>query len=101
MRGRELQAYIREQIKRRLGSRSWTWLAHEAGVRRTTLISQMSRSKISVEVLVGVADALGADPGDLLPPPGGLRPSPPRKLEAIARISEYLEVLAEELEENY
>lgn len=100
MRGRELQAYIRREIKRRLGSRSWTWLADAAGVRRTTLISQMSRSKISVEVLVGVAEALGAGPGDLLPPHGGPGPSTPRKLEAIARISEYLRVLEEGLEED-
>lgn len=99
MRGRELQAYIRRQIKRRLGSKSWTWLAREAGVRRTTLVSQMSRSKISVDVLVGVADALGVVPGDLLPPPPG--PQPPKPgADAMVRISRYLQVLAQELEED-
>ncbi|MDZ7779500.1 MAG: helix-turn-helix domain-containing protein [Gemmatimonadota bacterium] len=100
MRGRNLQEYIRRQITRRLGSRSWTWLADEAGVPRTTLVSQMSRSKLSVEVLVGVSEALNTDIRELLPPPpDGLGPSSPRSIDAIARISEYLQVLERELED--
>jgi len=69
MRGRELHAHIRDEIARHLGRRSWSWLAREAGVPRSTLITQASRPKFSVEVLVRVADALGHEVSSFLPDP--------------------------------
>jgi phosphohistidine phosphatase SixA len=43
------------------------WLAEEAGVPRTTLVSQVRRGRFSLEVLVRVADALDAGVSDFIP----------------------------------
>jgi hypothetical protein len=67
MKGRELHEYIRVQIERRLGDRSWSWLAEQAGVARSTLASQRARPKFSIEVLVRVAGALNQELTALLP----------------------------------
>jgi len=68
MNGRELHNFIRRCIERRLGQHSWSWLAREAGVPRSTLITQAARPKFSVEILVRVAGALHMEVTDLLPP---------------------------------
>lgn len=67
MKDRELHAFIRGEIERRLGPRSWSWLAREAKVPRSTLITQAARPKFSVSVLVRVAAAFDQDVSDLLP----------------------------------
>lgn len=66
--GRELHRFVRAQVIRRLGSRTWKWLAHRSGIPPSTLSSQVSRPKFSLEVVVRIAHALGEDPASLLPP---------------------------------
>ena len=41
-----------------LGERSWTWLARQAAVPKSTLFTQKARPKFSVEMLVAIAHAL-------------------------------------------
>lgn len=66
MRGKELHEFISAQIDRRLGTRSWAWLARESDVPRSTLMTQKARPKFSLEVVVSVADTLGCELADLL-----------------------------------
>lgn len=68
MRGRTLHLYVRERILSVLGDRPLKWLASSAGVPTSTLSAQLLRPKFSLEVVVRVADALGLDPCELLPP---------------------------------
>lgn len=67
MHGRELHQFILDRLEQRLGDRSWSWLARASGVPRTTLVTQASRRRFSVEVLVKVATALDEDVGHFLP----------------------------------
>jgi hypothetical protein len=55
VRGRELHEFILAQVERRLGPRSWAWLAREADVPRSTLMTQKGRPKFSVDVVASVA----------------------------------------------
>jgi transcriptional regulator with XRE-family HTH domain len=88
--GRELHGYIRQQIERRLGGRSWKWLAEEAGVARTTLITQAARPRFSVEVLVRVAGALERDVAYFLPQDHD-QPSVERARKALHELERYLQ----------
>lgn len=74
MRGRDLHAFILSRVRERLGDRSWSWLADEAGIPRTTLITQASRPRFSVDVLVNVAHALDRDVAYFLPGRGRTEP---------------------------
>lgn len=93
MRGKELHEYILSRVKQRLGSRSWRWLADRAGVPRTTLVTQASRPKFSVDVLVSVARALDRDVGHFLPGPADEQPSD-------VEVKQALEVLVRHLSED-
>lgn len=93
MRGRELHDHIRRQIERRLGGRSWTWLAEESGVPRTTLASQSKRPKFSVDVLLRVATALDQDVTDLLPEVSPVRDPRARALRALSLLEDAIEEL--------
>lgn len=74
MRGRELHEFILAQVERRLGPRSWAWLAREADVPRSTLMTQKGRPKFSVDVVASVADALDCELSDLVPSRGVAKP---------------------------
>lgn len=66
--GRDLHEYIRGQIEERLGRRTWTWLAEQAGIPQSTLATQLAKPKFSVDVLVRIAEALEIRLGELFPP---------------------------------
>ena len=66
MRGRELHEFILDQIERRLHGRSWAWLAREADLPRSTLMTQKRLPKFSVEVVVRVAETLECGFEDLV-----------------------------------
>ena len=70
MQGRQLHEFILTQIERRLGDRTWAWLARDAQVPRSTLMTQKGRPKFSVEVILRVAGSLDCAIEDLLPSPG-------------------------------
>lgn len=59
MRGRDIHQFILARVIQCLGERSWAWLARTSGVPRTTLMTQVSRRKFSIEVLLKVSKALG------------------------------------------
>jgi hypothetical protein len=67
IRGMELHHHIRRTLEQALGARSWNWLARTSGVAQSTLASQLSRPKFSVEVLWRVCLALDLEFGELLP----------------------------------
>ena len=64
---RQLHTHIRMKIELALGGRSWNWLSRTAGVAQSTLASQATKPKFSVQVLVGVAAALEKDVNYFLP----------------------------------
>ena len=55
---RQLHGHILTRIELALGQRPWSWLAREAGVPQSTLVSQAAKPKFSVEVLLRIAMAL-------------------------------------------
>jgi hypothetical protein len=84
VKGRTLHEYVLAQVGRRLGGRSWAWLAREAEVPRSTLMTQKARPKFTVEVVVRVADALRCEVGDLMPRPTSVeRPDAIRLLQEL------------------
>ena len=64
---RQLHTHIRMKIELALGGRSWNWLSRTAGVAQSTLASQATKPKFSIQVLVGVAAALEKDVNYFLP----------------------------------
>lgn len=66
MAGRELHVHVRKEIRAALGGRSWKWLAGRIDVPQSTLASQVSRPKFSLEVVRRSALVLGLDPRRLL-----------------------------------
>lgn len=68
MRERELHAFIRARIESELGRRSWSWLARQARVPRSTLSYEKERPRFSLKVLIRVSQALNCELAELLPP---------------------------------
>lgn len=67
LRGRELHRFVRHRIEAARGDRPWSWLAEESGVSASTLSTQVTRPKFSVDVLIAIAGALGREASDFLP----------------------------------
>jgi len=65
--GQALYAHVREKLRIALGDRTWKWLAEASGIPPSTLSSQMTRPKFSLDVLVRVAHTLGKEVSHFLP----------------------------------
>lgn len=72
LKGRDLHLHILSRVEEELGSRSWNWLAEQAGVPQSTLATQVGKPKFSVDVLVKIAQALEVDLGHFFPTRGDL-----------------------------
>jgi hypothetical protein len=55
---RLLHEYVRAQLQRALGGRSWKWLSARSGVPQSTLSNQVGRPRFTLGVLLRVAAAL-------------------------------------------
>lgn len=64
--GRRLHRKIRDEIEAALGDRNWAWLGREAGIPQSTLSTQLSKPKFSVDTLCRIARVLDLDLNDLL-----------------------------------
>lgn len=89
MRDRALHEHVRGEIERRLGPRSWNWLADQAGVPRSTLATQRLKPRFSLTVIVRVASVLDIPVQVLLPPIERPQTANPiavlRRIERLAR----------------
>ena len=65
---REVHEHIRRRLEQRLGGRSWSWLAREAGLPKSTLTDQARVPRFELYTLLRVAKALDSDLAALLPP---------------------------------
>lgn len=66
--GRQLHRRIRDEIEVALGGRNWAWLGREAGIAQSTLSTQLSKPKFSVDTLCRIAWVLDLDLNALLCP---------------------------------
>lgn len=64
--GRVLHSRVKEKIGKALGDRSWKWPAMQIGVPQSTLASQASKPKFSLEVVGRIACVLDLDLNELL-----------------------------------
>lgn len=86
---RELHRFILERIELALGRRSWRWLSDETGIPQSTLATQRSKPKFSVDVLIAIANALDRPVTYFLPEAEHLEIGPAvDALEQIQRIIE-------------
>lgn len=67
--GRALHRHLLDAFEEARGMRTWVSLAREAGVPQSTLATQLSRRKFSLDVACRLARVLDLDLGRLLEPP--------------------------------
>lgn len=65
MRGRSLHRHIAAVLERARGKRTWTSLAAETGIPQSTLSSQVTKPKFSIETVYLLMLALEVDPRDV------------------------------------
>ncbi len=89
--GRELHRQIKDRVTLALGPRSWSWLARQSGIPKSTLLTQARRPKFALDVFLLIAHTLGKDIAYFLPPDVSSRPGSENGLETrIARIERLL-----------
>lgn len=61
LQAREYHLRVRQKVLEALGDRSWKWLSEQSGVPQSTLSTQVTRPRFSIEVLLRLAAALEKD----------------------------------------
>lgn len=65
LRGRRLHRHIADVLERARGRRTWTSIAAETGIPQSTLSSQVTKPKFSVETVYLLMKALEVDPREV------------------------------------